>query len=126
MNKSRGSEPRIGLGQVPDIAWPMVFRFRQRAFQLVLPLYLGCDVSTAIYLVCDQLYGAVNALKPSPIKFEDILCSFLNSDICRIRREVWFAAKKGLTTFMHMLLHFVELPFFYSKVNPRLPLAYAS
>ena len=57
MNKSRGSEPRIGLGQVPDIAWPMVFRFRQRAFQLVLPLYLGCDVSTAIYLVCDQLYG---------------------------------------------------------------------
>ena len=35
----------------------MVFRFRQRAFQLVLPLYLGCDVSTAIYLVCDQLYG---------------------------------------------------------------------
>ena len=23
---------------------------------------------------------------------------------------------------MHMLLHFVELPFFYSKVNPRLPL----
>ena len=35
----------------------MVFRFRQRAIQLFLPLYLGCDVSKAIYIIFDLLYG---------------------------------------------------------------------
>ena len=42
MNKSRGSEPRISLEEVPDTAWPMVFRFRRRGFHLVLG-YRGFD-----------------------------------------------------------------------------------